>query len=276
MTGSRRPAAAPRAAPAPTPTDTSDDLSASAQRGARVTVVLVLALGVVTLLGTRAAIRDGVMAAQARYFDSFVAWQDLPWGLSVPLPGARSLLWLLLAALLLNRAAWRPRRGRLSVVAIHLGVAALVAGAVLAPPPRVDGSLWLQPDVLVHTLEGRDGAPIELPFGLCLRSYERRFHPGTSTIASIEAVVEVVAVADGGTAPLTVRVTPNRPLRRDGYAVYLPPPSADDPVGVTATRFVVAHSHGRGALLAVSALLALALVWHFVVALWRHMRAPQG
>ncbi|MEZ5962398.1 MAG: cytochrome c biogenesis protein ResB [Planctomycetota bacterium] len=244
--------------------------SASGRLGPRVTVVLVLALGAVTLLGTLAAARDGVMAAQAAYFDAFLTWVDLPLGLALPLPGARLLLWLLLATLLLDRSAWVPGTGRASVVFVHVGVAALLAGAVLAPRTRVEGHLWLEPGEAVSTVHRGEGDTIRLPFALRLRACTRRFHPGTDVLAGIEAGVDVLVE---GQAPLATVISSNRPLRRSGFAVYLPATPAAAPTDLGALHLVAARSQGHALTVAVSALLAGALVWHFGRALCRHVRA---
>lgn len=248
-------------------------LSRSRRFGARTTVVLVLSLALITLLGTLAASREGVLEAQARYFTGFVAWQDLPLGWRLPLPGARLLLWLMLASLLLNRAAWHPQPGRKGVVVVHLAVAVLLGGAVLAPGSRDEGMLWLAPDSVAHSYARPDGADQLLPFGLRLLAHRRQLHPGTRMVAEIEADVEVL---DAGGGSIAARITPNQPLHRDGYSIYLPTTRADAPTDLGATRLLVARDPGRTALLATSVLLGVALALHFGFVLWRHVQQPRA
>jgi len=233
--------------------------------GVKCAVVVVLLLALVTFLGTLASAREGVLAARLRFFEAYVAWAELPGGWSLPLPGARLLLWLALVTLLLDRAAWSPRQGRRVLIVVHAAVAALLACTLLAPRMRPAGNLWLPEGEVVTTFVDAAGASVRLPFGLRLLAHDRTFHPRTRSLAGESARVEVVA---DGELPITAEVTPLRPLRRDGWTIHLPASVADLPTALGATRLVALRGSGEGAWLPLSILLACGLGWHFARMFW--------
>ncbi len=182
--------------------------SFSPARGPRLAVILLLALGLITLLGTFAAARDGVLAAQERYFDALVVWQPIAGALVLPLPGARSLLFLLALALVLDRRAWSWRKGRRALVLVHAGVLGLLGSGLWSASTRVER-------VAVGSVGARVEPQPAVPFSLRVANVRRAYEPRGNRLRRFEVEVEV----DGASSP--ARIDLNRPLSRGGWTVYL-------------------------------------------------------
>ena len=132
---------------APTSTNESRHVRAREARGGRllalgssmkITVVLLLAFGVLTFAGTLAQEKLGLFVVQRDYFESFfVAWDTeiqlgRDWTLHVPLPGGYTIMLALFINLVLGgvvRHRWHWRNA--GILLTHLGIALLlVAGFV--------------------------------------------------------------------------------------------------------------------------------------------------
>lgn len=93
----------------------------------KLTVFCLLALGVLTFLGTIYQVEHGLYAAQEKFFNSY--W--LFYG-PVPLPSARTIIWLLslnlITTLIFNfRYSWK----KLGLVIMHMGMLLLLASGFL-------------------------------------------------------------------------------------------------------------------------------------------------
>lgn len=140
MSASPSPSNPPSNAPAPARTGSPLDLVVGLFASMKLSVVLVLLLGLLTWLGTLAQIERSTYAVQQEYFESWFVLAKLPvsvWGrhwfdLVVPLPGAYPVLGLLFLNLVVGglvRMKWSGRN--VGILVTHLGIALLlVAGFV--------------------------------------------------------------------------------------------------------------------------------------------------
>ena len=237
-------------------------------RGPRLAVILLLALGLITLLGTFAAARDGVLAAQERYFDALVVWQPVGGALALPLPGARALLLVLALVLVLDRRAWSWRRGRRALVLVHAGVLGLLGSGLWSASTRVER-------VAVGVVGARVEARPDVPFSLRVANVLRAYEPRGNRLRRFEVEVEVED--DAGSASLPAHIDLNRPLSRGGWTVYLRgeepglrPPK--DPV-----ELVFVRDPADPLRLAAAIAVAVGLLLHFLgVLLRQRWHAAQG
>jgi hypothetical protein len=245
---------------------------APARLGPRLATIVLVLLALLAFLGTLAAADEGVLAARARYFDRFVAWQPVAGGFAVPLPGARLLMLALFVVLVLDRTAWNRGPGRRGLLLVHGGAALLLGSGLWSAWAGREATVTLGPGQAVHDVAAADLA-VAVPFGLRLRAVHREYHPGTSLPARLEADLEV---EPPGEPAYGARLTLHDALRRDGLSVHL----RTDPAGMLPPRapveLVFQRDPASGLRLAACALLAAGLLWHFAGALRRRVRAGEA
>lgn len=118
----------------------------------KLSVVLLLLLGLLTWLGTMAQIQHGLFQAQRDYFESWFVWGEMPlafWGrplgmLRLPLPGG----YLVMLTLFLNLVVGGVARMRLGwrnvgVLVTHLGVGLLLVAGFVKMTSSTSGRLAL-------------------------------------------------------------------------------------------------------------------------------------
>jgi len=232
--------------------------------GARIAALLLALLGLVAFLGTWDAAERGVLAARERWFDALVAWLPLGAGLALPLPGARLLLLLLFAALVLDRAAWRMRPGRRALPLVHAGVALLLGSALWSALAAREASVTLAPGA--DTEQARWESALPPPFTLRVLAVHRSYHPRTAIPATLAVDVEVAAASG---PPQCARIDLHTPLHRDGVSVHL----RNDPEGMVPAdapvELVFRRDPAQSVRMAACALLCLGLLAHFAGRLLR-------
>jgi hypothetical protein len=114
--------------------------------------VVLLLLALLTLLGTLEQGALGLLAAQKKYFDSFLVFDarvPVPWGsgdlyLGLPLPGGQLLLWVLCANLIVGGLVRiRKSRATVGVFIGHLGILLLLAAGFVKYYHAAEGRLTL-------------------------------------------------------------------------------------------------------------------------------------
>jgi len=89
-------------------------------------IVLILLLGL-TWQGTLAQVQLGLHEAQKNYFDSYIWWQQIG-PLSLPMPGANLLLWVLFVNLVCGGIVrMRRHRSTIGILIVHLGIVLMLA-----------------------------------------------------------------------------------------------------------------------------------------------------
>lgn len=108
-------------------------------------VLLLCILLLLTWQGTLAQVELGIHAAQRKYFDSFFFWQE--WGgLSVPLPGAQLILWILTINLIIGGIIrLRIRKATYGVLVVHLGIILMLLAGMVKYYHSVEGVLSFYP-----------------------------------------------------------------------------------------------------------------------------------
>lgn len=235
--------------------------------GLRASVVVLLLLALLTFLGTLAAADEGVLAARARYFDSFLVWQPVgPW-FAVPLPGARLLLLAMFILLVIDKAAWRPQPGRCALPFVHAGVALLLATALWSASAR-EATAHVAPGGSVQEVAA-GAEPWRLPFALHVRAVHREYHPRTDQQARFEVEVDV---EPPGEPSYPARITLHAPLHHGGVSVHL----RGDPAGMlqrtAPVELVLTRDPADLPRLLACLLVAAGLLAHFAAGLWRHLR----
>ncbi|HEB54567.1 MAG TPA: hypothetical protein ENI87_15050 [bacterium] len=125
----------------------------------KLSVVLLVLLGVLTWLGTLAQVEKGLWLVQKEYFESWWVIYEYPartleelrsaaaddsFRLKIPLPGAYVVMVLLFVNLLVGgllRLKWRWRNG--GVLTIHIGIALLLAAGFVKVEFSTAGGVWL-------------------------------------------------------------------------------------------------------------------------------------
>jgi hypothetical protein len=223
----------------------------------KLTVILLLVLGLLVVAGTVHQAGSGIYAAQR---DVFGSWLILLYGF-LPLPGMLLVSSLLFVNLLAAAAFRLPFRWRQAgLLLIHFGLLLLVgAGFFIASVSR-EYSLTLREGESSRILSLPDGGRgAVLPFAVKLIDFEKTLHPGTEIPRSFSSRIEI-----GGTRRAVISM--NRPLRTGGYTFYQSSYSEDDRGGESST-FSVVRNKGRWLPYLSSALLFLGLAWHFLAML---------
>jgi len=169
----------------------------------KLTVVLLLALGVVLAAGTIVESRQGTAAAQAVYFGPLFLLLEALFGVN------------LLAALV---ERWPRNRWRVGFALTHASMLLILAGALMTWAFKIEGRLPIwegEASNLVYLADGTD-APYELPFKVRLDSFEIDTYPGTRRPAMFRSRVAVL----GATQERPAVIEMNRPLSHGGFEFF--------------------------------------------------------
>lgn len=171
----------------------------------KLTVILLLVLGVVLAIGTIIESLAGVEAARSVYY--------APWFFAL-----QGLFGLNLLAALIER--WPRNRWRVGFALTHASMILILAGAAMTWFFKTEGSLPIwegQRSNVVFRPGPADQEPFELPFEIRVDSFEIDHYPGTRRPAMFRSRV-VVVEPDGGETPAVIEM--NKPLRHGGYSFF--------------------------------------------------------
>jgi ABC-type transport system involved in cytochrome c biogenesis permease subunit len=169
----------------------------------KLTVVLLLALGVVLAAGTIVESRQGTAAAQAVYFGPLFLALEALFGVN------------LLAALI---ERWPRNRWRVGFALTHASMVLILAGSLMTWAFKIEGRLPIwegEASNLVYLANG-DDAPHQLPFKVRLDSFEIDTYPGTRRPAMFRSRVAVL----GATEERPAVIEMNRPLSHGGFEFF--------------------------------------------------------
>lgn len=149
----------------------------------------------------------------------------------------------------------------------------------VAGQPQRAGLLW-GANIPPWTIELEDGGAIgvslrhrryPLPFILRLDDFHHEFHPGTRTARVYRSDVTVLPFQG---APVTQRIEMNEPLRRNGIVAFQASygPAEAGPGETMYSVFAVVRNPSDSWPLISCIVIAIGLVWHFGLALVRHIR----
>jgi ABC-type transport system involved in cytochrome c biogenesis permease subunit len=176
----------------------------SALGSLKLTVALLLLVGVVLAAGTIVESTRGAEAGRAIYY--------APWFF-----GLQALFALNLLAALWER--WPRNRWRIGFAITHTSMVVILAGALATYAYKVEGRLPLwegQQTSSVYTADG-GGATFEIPFQVRLDAFEMDLYPGTRRPAMFRSRVTVIDPATGE-QPAVIEM--NKPLHRGGYSFF--------------------------------------------------------
>jgi cytochrome c biogenesis protein ResB len=226
----------------------------------KLTVILLLLLGMLVISGTIYQAGSGIYAAQ---HDVFGSWLILLYGV-IPLPGmllVSSLLFVNLLAAAAFRLHYRWRGAGLLL--IHYGLLLLIGGGFFISVSAEEYSLTLgEGESSRFAQSTRAGGSITLPIAIKLLDFQKTMHPGTEIPRSFSSRIEIAGKGIRRQAVIAM----NRPLRYRSYAFYQSS-YAEDGRGGESSTFSVVRSSGRWLPYLASALLFLGLAWHFLVML---------
>lgn len=172
----------------------------------KLTVVLLLVVGVVLAVGTIFESLRGAEAARAVYY--------APWFFAL-----EGLFGLNLLAALVVR--WPRNRWRIGFALTHASMLLILIGAMMTVLFKVEGRLPIwegqSSDVVFQGDKEGDMPPLTLPFKVRLDSFEIDKYQGTQRPAMFRSRV-VVEEAGGGERPGVIQM--NQPLAHGGYTFF--------------------------------------------------------
>lgn len=172
----------------------------------KLTVVLLLVVGVVLAIGTIFESLRGAEAARAVYY--------APWFFAL-----QGLFGLNLLAALITR--WPRNRFRIGFALTHASMLLILAGALMTALYKVEGRLPIwegeSSDVVFQGEKEGDLPPLTLPFKVRLDSFEIDTYPGTQRPAMFRSRV-VVEPGSGPGQPGVIQM--NQPLSYGGYNFF--------------------------------------------------------
>jgi len=169
----------------------------------KLTVVLLLALGVVLAAGTILESTRGAAAGRAVYY--------APWFLAL-----EGLFALNIAAALVER--WPRNRWRVGFAITHLSMLLIFVGALMTMTLKVEGRMPIWEGQALGVVLGPEGEVVrELPFTVRVDSFEIDTYPGTRRPAMFRSRV---VVQQQGAADLPAVIEMNRPLVHGGYSFF--------------------------------------------------------
>ncbi|MCM2268979.1 MAG: cytochrome c biogenesis protein CcsA [Thermoanaerobaculia bacterium] len=169
----------------------------------KLTVVLLLLLGVVLAAGTIVESMHGTAAAQAVYFGPLFLTLEVLFGVN------------LLAALV---ERWPRNRWRVGFALTHASMLLILAGSLMTLVFKIEGRLPIwegEASNLVYLADG-DDAPYELPFKVRLDAFEIDNYPGTRRPAMFRSRVVVL----GATQEHPAVIEMNRPMSHGGFRFF--------------------------------------------------------
>lgn len=171
----------------------------------KLTVVLLLVVGVVLAIGTIFESLRGAEAARAVYY--------APWFFAL-----EALFGLNLLAALVER--WPRNRMRVGFALTHSAMLVILVGALMTVLFKVEGRMPIwegqSSDVVFQGEKEGDLPPLKLPFKLRLDAFEIDTYPGTQRPAMFRS--RVVVEGEGGEQPAVIQM--NEPLSHGGYNFF--------------------------------------------------------
>jgi ABC-type transport system involved in cytochrome c biogenesis permease subunit len=171
----------------------------------KLTVVLLLALGVMFAAATIVESMRGAAAAQAVYYS--------PWLLAL-----EALFGVNLLAALVER--WPRNRWRVGFALTHASMLMILVGALMTWAFKIEGRLPIwegEASSLVYRAGTAGDEPYELPFRVRLDAFEIDTYPGTRRPAMFRSRV-VVLEGSGAERPAVIEM--NRPLAHGGFELF--------------------------------------------------------
>ena len=230
----------------------------SALGSLKLTVALLLLVGVVLAAGTIVESTRGAEAGRAIYY--------APWFF-----GLQALFALNLLAALWER--WPRNRWRIGFAITHTSMVVILAGALGTYAYKVEGRLPLwegQQTSSIYTADG-GGATFEIPFQVRLDAFEMDFYPGTRRPAMFRSRVTVIDPATGE-QPAVIEM--NKPLHRGGYSFFQSSYQIDK--GREMSILSVSKDPGQAIAFIGYTLLVLGMIVVFVTRLIQHGAIGRG
>jgi cytochrome c-type biogenesis protein CcsB len=173
----------------------------------KITVVLVLLLGVVLAWGTILESLRGTEAARAVYY--------APWFFAL-----QGLFALNVLCALIDR--WPQNRWRVGFAITHVSMLVILLGSLTTALLKVEGqiALWEGEESSTLFQRGANGSARRLPLPVTVRleAFELETYPGTRQPAQFRSIVQVREGAAG--APRKAVIEMNRPLSAGGYGFF--------------------------------------------------------
>ena len=173
----------------------------------KLTVVLILLIGLVLSAGTILESLRGAEAARAVY--------EAPWFYAL-----QGVFALNLAAALVDR--WPKNRWRIGFAITHLSILVILTGALVTLVAKTEGQMEIREGEQSSTVsQGRsetDLRPLALPFAIHLDAFELDTYPGTGMPSQYRSRVHVLDAAHG--APQAGVIEMNRPLSYGGFRFF--------------------------------------------------------
>jgi cytochrome c-type biogenesis protein CcsB len=173
----------------------------------KLTVVLILLIGLVLSAGTILESLRGAEAARSVYY--------APWFFAL-----QGLFALNIGCALVDR--WPRNRWRIGFAITHASMLVILLGALATELWKVEGRMGLwegqqSSDVILRP-EAGESARLTLPFSIRLDAFELDVYPGTSKPAMFRSRVEVIDAAHGAPQPAVIEM--NRPLAYGGFRFF--------------------------------------------------------
>ncbi len=173
----------------------------------KVTVVLVLLIGVVLSAGTILESLRGTEAARAVYY--------APWFYAL-----QALFALNLACSLVDR--WPQNRWRVGFAVTHLSLLLILGGALVTFLFKQEGRMAIyegqESNAVMQKPAPGEPPGFKLPFSIRLDAFELDLYPGTGQPEMYRSRVQVVDAARGVRQPAVIEM--NRPLAYGGYRFF--------------------------------------------------------
>lgn len=173
----------------------------------KLTVVLVLLIGVVLSAGTILESLRGAEAARAVYY--------APWFYAI-----LGLFALNLLSALVER--WPQSRWRIGFAVTHLSMLLILLGALVTYLYKKEGQMPLwegqESSTVLQRPDGHGAQPIALPFAIRLDAFELDVYPGTRRPAMFRSRVHVLDAARGVQQPAVIEM--NKPLSFGGFSFF--------------------------------------------------------
>ena len=173
----------------------------------KLTVVLVLLLGVVLSAGTILESLRGTEAARAVYY--------APWFFAL-----QGLFALNIVCALIER--WPRNRWRIGFAITHLSMLLILLGALMTALLKTEGRMPIPEgqasNVLLQQAPGDATRQVTLPFSIRLDAFELDVYPGTRRPAMFRSRVQVLDARRGPPQPAVIEM--NKPLDYGGFSFF--------------------------------------------------------
>ena len=225
----------------------------------KITVVLVLLLGVVLSAGTILESLRGAQAARAVYY--------APWFFAL-----QGLFALNLACALIDR--WPQNRWRVGFAVTHLSMLVILLGSLTTALLKVEGRMPIQEgqasNALLQQAPGGATTQLALPFSIRLDSFELDTYPGTHRPAMFRSRVQVLDKARGAPQPAVIEM--NKPLDYGGFSFFQSSYQIDQ--GRRLTILSVSRDPGQPIVFTGYVLLVLGMILVFATRIVQARQAP--